>query len=92
MSTATIQQSDIYTAMPDNSLTDYFRKAGDMFAAESAVLGTAIRQVLLSDEHINNKNIILALLRTLEATRDVVQADVIRKTLEIVVGHTTDDI
>ncbi len=92
MHTATIQHPDIDTDIQETSLTDYFRQAGDMFAAESAVLGTAIRHVLSAGEHINNKNIILALLRSLEDTRDVEQADVIRKTLERVVSHTTDDI
>ena len=43
-------------------------------------------------ESINNKNIILFLVQRLEVTEDVVLADVIRNTLEIVVGYTMDDI
>lgn len=72
--------------------SDYFRHAGDVLAEEAAVLGSAIRHILMNGEHINNKNIILSLVQRLEVTADVVQADVIRKTLEIVVGHTMDDI
>lgn len=48
--------------------------------------------VLASEGHLSNKAIILWLIQTLESTNDVVQADVIRKTLEIVVGHTMDDL
>lgn len=92
MNTAMIQQPDIYSALSDHSLSDYFRHAGDVLAEEAAVLGSAIRHILMNGEHINNKNIILSLVQRLEVTTDVVQADVIRKTLEIVVGHTMDDI
>jgi len=92
MNTAMIQQPDIYNALTDNALSDYFRHAGDILAEESVALGAAIRNVIIAGESINNKNIMLALIRRLESTEDVVQADVIRKTLEIVVSHTTDDI
>ncbi|MEX0578498.1 biofilm development regulator YmgB/AriR family protein, partial [Enterobacter cloacae subsp. cloacae] len=53
---------------------------------------TAVRCVLATEGHLTNKAIILWLIQTLEATDDVVQADVIRKTLEIVVGYTMDDL
>lgn len=92
MNTALIQQPDIYSALPDNALSEYFRHAGEALGEESVVLGASIRDVLLSGKHINNKNIILSLIHSLETTDDIVQADVIRKTLEIVVGHTNDDI
>jgi probable RcsB/C two-component-system connector, global regulator of biofilm formation and acid-resistance len=92
MNTAIIQQPDIFSALPNNSLSDYFYHAGEILAEESVVLGAAIRDVLQKGEQINNKNIILSLVQTLETTHDIVQADVIRKTLEIVVGHTMDDI
>ena len=45
----------------------------------------------LSIDH-ESKAIILWLIQTLESTDDVVKADVIRKTLEIVVGYTMDDL
>ena len=74
------------------SLSEYFRHAGDRFAEESAIFSTAVRCVLATEGHLTNKAIILWLIQTLEATDDVVQADVIRKTLEIVVGYTMDDL
>ncbi len=92
MNTAITQQPDIYSALPDHVLSDYFRHAGDALAEEAMVLGAAIRHILIKGEHINNKNIILSLIQTLEVTDDIVHADVIRKNLEIVVGHTIDDI
>lgn len=92
MITAITQQPDIYSALPDHVLSDYFRHAGDALAEEAIVLGAAIRDILIKGQHINNKNIIISLVQTLEVTDDVVHSDVIRKTLEIVVGHTMDDI
>ncbi|MGP0743826.1 biofilm development regulator YmgB/AriR family protein, partial [Escherichia coli] len=41
--------------------------------------------------HVNNKNIILSLIHSLETTSDILKADVIRKTLEIVLRYTADD-
>lgn len=40
---------------------------------------------------VTNKAIILYLIAELECTSDVVRLDVLRKTLEIVVGRTPDD-
>jgi len=85
-------QSELTTTLFDNALIEYFRNAGDRFADESAVFSAAVRYVMASDGHLSHKGIILWLIRTLEVTEDVVQADVIRKTLEIVVGYTMDDI
>ena len=55
-------------------------------------MSLAINRILQSEGHLNNKAIILWLIQALETTDDVVTADVIRKTLEIVVGYTMDDI
>ena len=41
---------------------------------------------------MTNKAIILRLINLMENTEDVVRKDVLRKTLEIVVDHTMDDI
>ena len=40
---------------------------------------------------LTNKNIILSLIHSLETTSDILKADVIRKTLEIVLRYTADD-
>ncbi|MDU2479194.1 MAG: biofilm development regulator YmgB/AriR family protein [Klebsiella sp.] len=84
------QQPDIYAGLQDTalSLSDYFRTAGDKLVDESAVMSLAINSILQSEGHLNNKAIILWLIQALESTDDVVTADVIRKTLEIVVGYT----
>ncbi|HED1421898.1 TPA: two-component-system connector protein AriR [Kluyvera georgiana] len=87
-----IQQPDIYSALRDHSLSDHFRHSGEVLSEEAIVLGSAIRHILMRGESINNKNIILFLVQRLEVTEDVVLADVIRNTLEIVVGYTMDDI
>lgn len=88
------QQPDIYAGLQDTALalSDYFRNAGDKLVDESAVMSLAINSILQSEGHLNNKAIILWLIQALESTDDVVTADVIRKTLEIVVGYTMDDI
>lgn len=89
----TIQiQPDYTTAFNDSAVVEYFRHAGDRFADESAIFSTAVRCVLAAEGHLSNKAIILWLIQTLEATDDVIRADVIRKTLEIVVGYTMDDL
>ncbi|MGO0765473.1 biofilm development regulator YmgB/AriR family protein, partial [Citrobacter freundii] len=63
-----------------------------LLADESVVLGQAVTNVILAGDNVNNKNIILSLIGSLESTVDVVQADVIRKTLEIVLRYTADDV
>ena len=49
------------------------------------------RNLMLSGDNVNNKNIILSLIHSLETTSDILKADVIRKTLEIVLRYTADD-
>ncbi|EHF5026476.1 two-component-system connector protein AriR [Enterobacter hormaechei] len=85
-------QPEYHSAFLDSALSEYFRHAGDRFAEESAIFSTAVRCVLASEGHLTNKAIILWLIQTLESTDDVVKADVIRKTLEIVVSYTMDDL
>lgn len=86
------QQSDIYAGLNDTALSEYFRNAGDRLIDESAVMSTAISSILATEGHLSNKAIIFWLINALETTSDVVTADVIRKTLEIVVSYTMDDI
>lgn len=50
-----------------------------------------IREIMRAGGHVSNKAIILCLIRELESTSDVVELDILRKTLEIVVGHTPGD-
>ncbi|KAA1049903.1 biofilm development regulator YmgB/AriR family protein [Pseudocitrobacter sp. 73] len=87
-----LQQYDFYQSIQNKALSEHFLKAGDMLADEAEILGGAVRHLMAAGETINNKNIITALIESLECTDSVVSADVIRKTLEIVVDHTLDDI
>ncbi|WP_437433474.1 biofilm development regulator YmgB/AriR family protein [Yokenella regensburgei] len=84
--------SEQYENLPANALTDYFKNAGEVLAEEAAILGGVIRSILAYEGQITNKAIILRLINLLENTEDVVTGDIIRKTLEIVVDHTLDDI
>ncbi|MDY0970980.1 biofilm/acid-resistance regulator YmgB/AriR [Siccibacter turicensis] len=69
----------------------FFQSAGDQLAQESEVLGAVIRNILADNRKVTNKAIILYLIAEMENTSDVVQLDVLRSTLEIVVGRTPDD-
>lgn len=88
----TPMQPDIYNALPCKQLSDYFRRAGDMLTDESVMLSEAIYSLLADSQPTTNKNIILWLIQRLECTSDIITSDIIRKTLEIVVGYTMDDI
>ncbi|WP_244579800.1 biofilm/acid-resistance regulator YmgB/AriR [Escherichia coli] len=81
----------IHNAITDKALASYFRSSGNLLEEESAVLGQAVTNLMLSGDNVNNKNIILSLIHSLETTSDILKADVIRKTLEIVLRYTADD-
>ncbi|WP_052283260.1 biofilm development regulator YmgB/AriR family protein [Kluyvera genomosp. 1] len=87
-----LQQYDFYPSLHNKALSEHFLKAGDMLAEEAEVLGGAVRQLLTAGETVSNKNIIAVLIHSLEETNNIVSADVIRKTLEIIVDYTLDDI
>lgn len=75
----------------DSTIIDYFRSEGDLLAPETELLGGVIRDIVADQGPVTNKAIILYLIAELECTSDVVRMDVLRKTLEIVVGRTPDD-
>lgn len=83
---------DIYKSLADNALSEHFRTAGDRLADESAIMSVAISSIMATEGHLTNKGVILWLIQSLETTHDVTTADAIRRTLEIVVAHTMDDI
>ncbi|WP_157293301.1 biofilm development regulator YmgB/AriR family protein, partial [Escherichia coli] len=45
----------------------------------------------LSGDNVNNKKIIISLIPSLETTSEIIKADWILKTLEIVLPFTADD-
>jgi len=75
----------------DSSIIEYFRSAGDELAQETELLGAVIRDIVADQGRVTNKAIILYLIAELESTSDTVRLDVVRKTLELVVGRTPDD-
>ena len=87
-----LQEMNVHRAIADKALSSYFRNAGELLADESVVLGQAVTNVILAGDNVNNKSIILSLIASLQSTTDVVQADIIRKTLEIVLRYTADDV
>ncbi|HFZ8993448.1 TPA: biofilm development regulator YmgB/AriR family protein [Citrobacter freundii] len=86
-----LEKPDMYSNLPDVALSSYLRNAGDLLADESALLGAISKNILAAGETLNNKVIIAKLLAALEKEDNIVSADIIRKTLEIVVDHTMDD-
>ncbi|MCT9844339.1 MULTISPECIES: biofilm development regulator YmgB/AriR family protein [Leclercia] len=87
-----LQKSDFYDQLPNAALSNYFRSAGGLLAEEWALLESVVGAIVEAKEPLTNKAIILRLIQQIESTRDVVRADIIRKTLEIIVDHTQDDL
>ena len=79
------------TLSAEAEILQHFREAGDRLEAESRVLDTAIRDIVIHGKRVTSKAIIIYLIAELESTSDVVQLDVLRHCLEIVVGRTPDD-
>lgn len=87
-----LQKKDFYEELPNPVLSNYFRNAGGLLAEESALFHSVVAAIVNAKEPLTHKAIILRLIHEIEATRDVVRADIIRKTLEIIVDHTQDDL
>ena len=87
-----LQKPDFYEQLPNAALSNYFRSAGGLLAEEWALLESIVGAIMEAKEPLTNKAIILRLIQQIESTRDVVRADIIRKTLEIIVDHTQDDL
>lgn len=87
-----LQKSDFYDELPDPVLSSYFRNSGGLLAEEWALLESVMGAILDAKEPLTNKAIILRLIQQIESTQDVVKADIIRKTLEIIVDYTQDDL
>lgn len=75
----------------DTDVLSFLHGAGDQLAPEAEVLGTIVQSILASGSKVTNKAIILYLIGELECTTDIVEIDVLRSCLEIVVGRTPDD-
>ncbi len=75
----------------ESAILDYFGSATTQFEDERQIIGAIIRQQVSARGHVNNKIIILRLIEMLESCKDVVQQDILRNALEIVLGQTEDD-
>jgi len=82
---------NLYNVLPDNELAAHFRDSAHSLNEESRVLDNVVRSILATEGRITNKSIILCLIMALETTADNTEADILRRTLEIVVGYTPDD-
>ncbi|MEL9893482.1 two-component-system connector protein AriR [Escherichia coli] len=61
-----LEDTTIHNAITDKALASYFRSSGNLLEEESAVLGQAVTNLMLSGDNVNNKNIILSLIHSLE--------------------------
>ena len=70
----------------------YLNKYDTRLTEEKIAIEKAIRELHFSSEYVNNKKIILKLLSFLSYTDNVVEKDIIRNALEVVLLFTSDDI
>lgn len=76
----------------ESKITDYFSHSGDLLKSESEVISAIMTELAASRQFVSNKAIILKLLEKLETETDIVQLDIYRHALEVVVQRTPDDI
>lgn len=75
----------------ESEIVQHFRNAGTKLSAETAVLGAVVHQIIAQGQRVTNKAIILHLIAELDCTSDPLEQNVLRNTLEVVVGRTPDD-
>ena len=90
-SPAILHDSQTKFSLYQHKIYQHFIKSGEHYLSETEALGCAIRAILKERGHVNNKAIILYLILQLESESDVIQMDILRNTLEMVVGITPDD-
>ncbi|KJV33103.1 biofilm development regulator YmgB/AriR family protein [Pantoea sp. SM3] len=82
---------DNFSPISDRELAEHFRNAGANQKEEAAVPELVIHSLMATEGRVSNKAIILSLLGALESAHDAHQANILRRTLEVVVGYTLDD-
>lgn len=75
----------------ESAILEHFQSEGDLLTQETKVIGAVIREIVAGGGYVTNKAIILKLIEKLENTSDVVQLDIYRQALEVVVARTPDD-
>lgn len=79
-------------ATSNNALSDFFKLAGNSDSTEMEVFGQIIAEILQAGMPVSNKAIISSLINRLEMESDVIQLDIYRHLLELVVNKTPDDL
>ena len=74
------------------AIADYFKLPGNSDSAEMEVFGQIIAEILQTGMPVTNKAIISSLIYRLELESDVLQLDIYRHLLELVVNKTPDDL
>ena len=80
-----------HISITEFDIIHFMRNAGDNLAAETAVVEEIIRTIVLNGECVNSKTIILYLVAELKSTSEIIQLDVLRNALGIIVDRTPDD-
>ncbi|ECG8589063.1 histidine kinase [Salmonella enterica subsp. salamae] len=82
--------------MTTMTLANEQNSTGNPFSAHMLCEQRAIQEItyelLQSQQHVSNKDIIAKLIEKLETEKDVVQLDIYRNALEAVLFQTPDDI
>jgi len=84
-------QHSTHIQTTEAAIIHHFRNAGDDLSAETEVLDAAIRTIVIEGRKVTTKSLILCLIAEIENETDVVHLDVLRNTLEIVLGRTPDN-
>ncbi|HIA4027431.1 TPA: biofilm development regulator YmgB/AriR family protein [Escherichia coli] len=74
------------------NLYAYLNKYDSRLSEEKLAIDKAVRDLDLCNERVDNKSIILKLLSFLSSADDIVEKDIIRNALEVVLIFTLDDI
>lgn len=87
-----LRNTQFNSLLPDQALASFFSKGGDALADEARILGEVTQLLMKKGLVLSNKNLIIYLIKALESSDNIVRSDIIRNTLEIVLGYTADDL
>lgn len=82
----------MHSATTEDDVNTYFDQGIQAFEAERVLIKKLAQNLKSNRVEVNNKNLILALIRMLETEDDVVKLDVYRNALELIVQKTPDDL
>ncbi|WP_313572960.1 biofilm development regulator YmgB/AriR family protein [Pseudescherichia sp.] len=82
----------MHSATTEDTLNTWFDQGSHAFEAERTLIWGLAQNLKSNRIEVNNKNMILALIRLLETEDDVIKLDVYRNALELIVQKTPDDL